>query len=209
MLCSEEALSYADPVECAVTTPTGSIYNGFEVDPSNIVVISIIRAGDSMLDSFMHTVPEASVGKILIQRDEETALPKLFYSKVPRLEGKFVIILDPMLATGGSAKSAIDVCVEKGANISRTIFANVVASPEGIAYLRGSFPDLTIVTGGIDEGLDEKVRVICICLSHIWICYSIFWLFRRNTLFPDLAISEIVILEHCSRAFIQLVFSKN
>ena len=164
---SEEALAYANPVQCAVTTPTGAIYNGFEINVSNIVVISIIRAGDSMLDAFMRTVPEATVGKILIQRDEETALPKLFYSKVPRLEGKFVVILDPMLATGGSAKYAIDVCVEKGADISRTIFANVVASPQGIDFLRTNFPDLTIVTGGIDEGLNEKV-----CIANTAIIYD-------------------------------------
>lgn len=154
---SEETITYANPVDSVVQTMTGCEYAGLDIDPSNIVVISIIRAGDSMLDVFMGIVPEAKVGKILIQRDEETCLPVLFYSKVPPLAGKTVIILDPMLATGGSAKTAIEVCVAKGADIGRTIFSNVVASPQGIAFLQQHFPEMTIVTGAIDEGLNEKV----------------------------------------------------
>lgn len=69
--------------------------------------MSIIRAADSMLESFNAIAPEASVGKILIQRDEETALPKLYYSKLPPLDGKKIILLDPMLATG---KALILIC---------------------------------------------------------------------------------------------------
>jgi uracil phosphoribosyltransferase len=92
-----------------------------------------------------------------LQRDEETSLPKLFYSKVPDLRDKVVIVLDPMLATGGSAKVAIDVCVSFGADINKLIFANVVASPQGIALLHQHFPALTIVTGRVDEGLNAKV----------------------------------------------------
>lgn len=159
---SEEAITFANPINASVTTPTGASFEGLGIDPSQIVVISIIRAGDSMLDSFMRVVPEAVVGKILIQRNEETSQPVLFYSKVPSLVGKTVIVLDPMLATGGSAKVAIEVCVAAGADISKTIFVNVVASPQGVALLQSHFPDMTIVTGGIDDGLNEKVCV-CVC----------------------------------------------
>jgi uracil phosphoribosyltransferase len=93
-----------------IRTPTGIILNNVErFDPKRVVAVSIIRAGDSMLDSFLSICTDVQVGKILIQRDEETAQPKLIYYKVPNLTGKQVILLDPMLATGGSAKSAIQV----------------------------------------------------------------------------------------------------
>jgi len=91
-------LAYVQRKNVDVVTPTGSTYSGYEiVDESNIVAISIIRAGDSLLDAFMEVCPGAQVGKILIQRDEETALPHLFYSKLPSLTGKYVVLLDPML----------------------------------------------------------------------------------------------------------------
>ena len=83
-----------------VTTPTKAVYDGEFVDVSDVVVIPIIRAGDAMLEAFLGVVPDASVGKILIQRDEETAMPKLFYSKLPTLTSRKVVLVDPMLATG-------------------------------------------------------------------------------------------------------------
>lgn len=110
----EEGLAYIQPVSKIVNTPTNSLYDGIEIDQKSIVAVSIIRAGDSMLDSFMSVAPEAVVGKILIQRDEETAKPILYYSKLPSLIGKNIALLDPMLATGGSANAAIKVLIERG-----------------------------------------------------------------------------------------------
>ena len=115
-----------------VFTPTGSLIQGVFRDLSNIVAVSIIRAGDSMLDTFLATAPEAVVGKILIQRNEETAEPMLYYSKLPDMKGKKVFLLDPMLATGGSALSAVKCLLEKGADPKDIVFVNVVACPEGI-----------------------------------------------------------------------------
>ena len=143
--------------EETISTPVpGYTCVGSVVDQTNIVAISIIRAADSMLDTFMSVVPEASVGKILIQRDEETAEPKLFYSKLPSLVGKRVILLDPMLATGGSAKCAIEVLLQNGATIDKIMFVSVLGCPEGAAYLQNAFPDLTIFTGKLDGGLTSK-----------------------------------------------------
>lgn len=104
------------------------------------MAVSIIRAGDSMLDVFMDVAPEASVGKILIQRDEETAQPVLFYSKLPPLAGKNVVLIDPMLATGGSARCAIEVLIKAGAEEGRITFLNVLCCPEGIRHLTAAFP---------------------------------------------------------------------
>lgn len=140
-----------------VTTPTDSIYNGQVVDTSSIVAVSVIRAGDALLESFTSIVPDAAVGKILIQRNEETKTPILFYSKLPPLESKIVILLDPMLATGGSAKTAIEVLISSGATEDNIVFINVVSCPEGITALLSKYPRIRIVTGEIDEGLNENV----------------------------------------------------
>lgn len=141
-----------------VTTPTNCTYAGEVVDADQMVVISIMRAGDSMLSCFLSVAPEATVGKILIQRNEETAEPQLYYSKLPSLVDKDIVLLDPMLATGGSALAALKVLVDNGAERNRISFLNVVSCPEGLKRLLDAFPDLQIVTGQIDERLNEKVR---------------------------------------------------
>ena len=156
----EEALGVLG-TETTVDTPVaGETSTGPVVDQSNMVAVSIIRAADSMLDTFMHVVPEASIGKILIQRDEETALPKLYYSKLPPMEGKQIMLLDPMLATGGSALCAVEVLVEMGVDPKNIMFVNVLGCPEGIKALEEGYPTMTIFTGKIDKGLNEK-RYIC------------------------------------------------
>lgn len=161
---AEEGLSYVNPIPVTITTPVGPehVYKGIQNDLSSIVVVSIIRAGDSLLDVIMELVPECSVGKILIQRDEVTAEPKLFYSKLPSsLEGKSIILVDPMLATGGSAIVAIKILLEKpGVQQKNVVFLNVVACPEGLANIHKHYPDVTIVTGSIDNNLNEK-KYIC------------------------------------------------
>ncbi len=90
-------------------------------------------------------------------RNEETAEPVLFYSKLPSLIGRTVVLIDPMLATGGSAVCAVNVLVEKGADIHNIFFFNVVSCPEGLQNMQKTFPDLNIITGAVDEKLDEKV----------------------------------------------------
>lgn len=152
----EEAIGYLAN-EATIATPVDSFtVTGPVVNQSNIVAVSIIRAADSMMESFMTVVPEASVGKILIQRDEETAEPKLFYSKLPKLEGKQIILLDPMLATGGSAKCAVEVLLKAGASEDQIMFINVLGCPEGIQMLSTAHPRMTIFAGKVDGGLTEK-----------------------------------------------------
>lgn len=157
----EEALLYVQPRDVQVETPVpGCIFDGVTVATDSIVAISIIRAGDSMLDIFLELVPEASAGKILIQRNEETASPEHFYSKVPPLKDKNVVLLDPMLATGGSAIVAIRIVIERGALEENITFVNVISCPEGLAAIRGTFPRVKIVTGFIDSGLNKKKYIV-------------------------------------------------
>lgn len=161
ILC-EEGLSYINNTSKIITTPTNCTYHGEEVNTNNIVVISIIRAGDSLLDCFLKIVPEAQVGKILIQRDEATAEPMLFYNKLPTSieTNKMIVLVDPMLATGGSAKKAIEILIDKGVLIENIVFLNVVSCPEGIDMLITSFPNLRIITAEIDVQLNEKAYII-------------------------------------------------
>ncbi len=141
------------------------------IDHSSLVAVSIVRAGDSMLDSFLAIAPEASVGKILIQRDEETAEPILFYCKLPQLLNKKIILLDPMLATGGSAKCAVQVLLDKGAREEDITFFNVLSCPEGVSAILTAFPKMKIVTGEIDPCLNEKV-MLCIAVLFFIIVSS-------------------------------------
>ena len=154
------SLAYLNPQDTVVTTPTGLTYAGTSIiNESEVVAVSVVRAGDSMLESFMRICPLASAGKILIQRDEATALPTLFYQKLPPLQEKYVVLLDPMLATGHTAIMAIRELLAKGASIDKLLFVNVVASPEGIAYVHSHYPTLLIITAEIDQGLNEKVSL--------------------------------------------------
>jgi len=156
----EEGLAELDPISTTVLTPTGCEYAGETVDTSKIVAVSIIRAADSMLDCFLQLVPEAAVGKILIQRNEETAEPELYYSKLPPLEGKKIVLMDPMLATGGSALCAIQVLIDKGAKPEQIVFMNVVSCPEGLKRMSDAYPTIKVVTGEIDEKLNEKSYIV-------------------------------------------------
>ena len=101
------------------------------------------------------------IGKILIQRDEETALPKLYYSKLPKdISSRYVFLLDPMLATGGSAQKAIEVLKESNVPEKNIYFLNLIASPEGIKSMHENFPEVTIVTTGIDRCLNERKFIL-------------------------------------------------
>ena len=159
---AEEGLSYINPVETIVQTPVDECtFQGIRNDLHNIVVVSIIRAGDSLLDVVMELVPECAVGKILIQRNEATAEAELFYSKLPPLANKNIMLVDPMLATGGSAIVAIRILLEKPDVTQKNItFLNVVSCPEGLKNITDAYPEVTVITGCIDERLNER-KYIC------------------------------------------------
>lgn len=101
------------------------------------------------------------IGKILIQRDEETALPKLYYSKLPHdVVDRYCLLLDPVLATGGSAVKAIEVLLAHGVHEDRIIFLNLLAAPEGIEAVLSRFPKVQIITAVVDEGLNAKKYIV-------------------------------------------------
>ncbi|PRP88954.1 uracil phosphoribosyltransferase [Planoprotostelium fungivorum] len=159
-LVIEEALGYLPFASQDVTTPTGSVYNGVEFT-GKVCGVSIVRAGESMENALRASCRDIRIGKILIQRDEDTGLPKLFYSKLPKdISERHVLLLDPMLATGGSACQAVEVLVEAGVKPDRIIFVNLIAAPEGIQVMTERFPEIKIVTAEVDEKLNEKKYII-------------------------------------------------
>ncbi|KAI9809597.1 MAG: Uracil phosphoribosyltransferase, synthesizes UMP from uracil [Sarcosagium campestre] len=116
-----------------------------------------MRAGEAMEQGLRDCCRSVRIGKILIQRDEETCEPRLFYDKLPEdISDRWVLLLDPMFATGGSATMAVDVLKSRGVPEEHILFLNLIASPEGINSFAQRFPKLRVVTAFVDQGLDEK-----------------------------------------------------
>jgi uracil phosphoribosyltransferase len=138
-------------VQC--TTPL-EITSG-EMLARGIILVPVLRAGLGFLDGFLDLIPQASVAHIGLARNERTLLPESYYMKHPPvLRGSDVIILDPMLATGGSAIQAVRSLREAGARSLR--FACMVAAPEGVAALTDVFPDLPVFAAALDRCLNDS-----------------------------------------------------
>ena len=139
--------------EKIVETPLENT-TGFEI-ADELVVVPILRAGLGMVDGFVRYVPEARVGHLGMYRDESTHEPVDYYSSIPGgIETAQVVVVDPMLATGGSASGAISHLKKLGAQ--RFIFVCLVAAPEGVENLAAKHPDVKIITATLDRELDDN-----------------------------------------------------
>jgi uracil phosphoribosyltransferase len=124
-----------------------------------LALISILRAGNGLLDGVLDLIPSARVGFVGLYRDEETLQPVQYYFKVPdALDERLVIAVDPMLATGNSSVAAIDLLKEAGA--TNILFLCLLAAPEGVARMKEAHPDVRIVTASVDEKLNEIGYII-------------------------------------------------
>jgi uracil phosphoribosyltransferase len=147
-----EALRDLPVEEVAVQTPleatTGS-------RPSPITVIAVLRAGLGMVDAFLRLMPDAAVGHLGMRRNEETLEPEDYYESLPEgIDTSTVFVVDPMLATGGSAAAALRRLRTAGARDLRLVC--LVAAPEGVAAVHAEHPDVPIVAATLDRGLDER-----------------------------------------------------
>jgi uracil phosphoribosyltransferase len=125
----------------------------------NIIIVPILRAGLGMVQGFLDILPDAHVGHIGIQRNEETLQPNGYYSKIPsEIEASLVILLDPMLATGGSASSALKYVKEQGSE--DLLFACVVAAPEGVQKINSDHPGIKIYAAALDRELNSKGYIL-------------------------------------------------
>ncbi len=124
-----------------------------------LALVSILRAGNGLLDGVLDLIPSARVGFVGLYRDEETLTPVQYYFKVPKeLEDRGVIVVDPMLATGNSSVAAIDLLKQAGATDIR--FMCLLAAPEGVARMKEAHPDVPIVTAALDEKLNEVGYIV-------------------------------------------------
>jgi uracil phosphoribosyltransferase len=153
LLLIAEATRDLPTAEAAVETP-------LEVTPARrlegrVVAVPVLRAGLGMLEAFLDIVPSAEVGYYGLERDERTALARRYYEKLPGdLSEAIVFLLDPMLATGGSAASAIAGLHDRGARAVRLLC--IVAAPEGVAHLEETAPEAEVFTAALDRGLDDR-----------------------------------------------------
>ena len=157
VLLAAEALRDLPTQAASVTSPMGTA-QGRRID-ADVVVVPVLRSGLGMLDAVLELLPSARVGHIGLQRDEQTAVASQYYSKLPHgLEHSYVLMVDPMLATGGSAVAALDLLKRAGARDIRILC--IVAAPEGIALVEQHFPDVRIFTPAIDQGLNDKKFIV-------------------------------------------------
>ncbi|MFC1659980.1 uracil phosphoribosyltransferase [Gemmatimonadota bacterium] len=121
-------------------------------------VVPILRAGLGMVDAVLRLVPSARVGHVGLYRDEETIRPVQYYLKVPPPEGRVFIVVDPMLATGGSAVAAVKMLKGLGAGSIR--FMCIVSAPEGVEAMLKAHPEVPVFAASLDEGLDENCYIL-------------------------------------------------
>jgi uracil phosphoribosyltransferase len=125
----------------------------------DVILVPVLRAGLGMVNGFLQIIPEAKVGHIGLQRDEETLKPIEYYYKVPKnLKMAEVIMIDPMLATGGSASEALKYLKQRGA--TKLVFTCLVAAPEGIKRIETNHPDIKIFAAALDRELNSKGYIL-------------------------------------------------
>ena len=152
-----EALKNIKTKEVTVTTPMADAQCK-KID-TDLVVVPILRAGVGMLDGILELVPTARVGFVGLFRDEETKKPITYYERFPpQIQGGTCIVIDPMLATGGSTVAALDLLKQSGAD--NIVVICIVTCPEGLQLVEECHPDVPIVTASIDDHLDERKYIV-------------------------------------------------
>ena len=152
-----EALKNIKTREVTVETPVATA--ACQQIDTDIVVVPILRAGVGMLEGILELVPTARVGFVGLYRDEETKQPVTYYERFPRqIKGGTCIVIDPMLATGGSTVAALDLLKNSGAE--DIVVICIVTCPEGIALVEKAHPDVKIYAASIDERLNEKKYIV-------------------------------------------------
>ncbi len=129
------------------------------LEGKKLALVSILRAGNGLMDGILELIPSARVGFVGLYRDPETLQPVQYYSKLPKeLDARMTIVVDPMLATGNSSAAAIDLI--KAAGATNIKFLCLLASPEGVARMAEAHPDVQIVTAALDERLDDHGYIV-------------------------------------------------
>ena len=157
ILCYE-AMKDAKTYETEIETPIKKMTT-HKIDENHYAFVPILRAGTGMLDGIINVIPNAKIGHIGMYRDEKTFIPNVYFFKVPKdIDKREVIILDPMLATGGSGLDAIELLKKEG--VTEIKFLCIIAAPEGIERIEKEHPDVQIYCAAIDEKLNENAYIV-------------------------------------------------
>jgi len=156
LLLALEATRDLQTIEKDIDTPLEPMKGRVLAQP--LVVVPILRAGLGMLQPFHDIFPDVSVGYVGLERDHKTAIARSYYCKLPPLEGARVLVVDPMLATGGSAAQAITLVKANGA--SQVGFVCIVAAPEGVKTIQSAHPDVSIHAGVVDRQLNDSKYIL-------------------------------------------------
>jgi len=151
MEATKEVPTREEPVETPMGTTTGHRL-------SDVVAVAVLRAGLGMLDAVVDLIPQVKVGFAGVQRNEETAEPIEYYVNLPQVDGASVLILEPMLATGGSLCWAVEKAKEAGATDITALC--VVTAPEGVARMYADHPDVRIVAAAADQHLNDTHYIV-------------------------------------------------
>jgi len=158
MLMGYEALRDLPLEDITVKTPITTT-TAQQISGKKLAIVPILRAGLGMVNGLLALVPSAKVGHIGLYRDHETLEPHEYYCKLPDdIENRQVILLDPMLATGGSASAAINFIKQRGCNHIKLM--NIIAAPEGVERVQRDHPDVPVFIGCLDEKLNEHAYIV-------------------------------------------------
>ena len=150
----KDAKTYETEIETPIKKMTTH-----KIDENHYAFVPILRAGTGMLDGIINVIPNAKIGHIGMYRDEKTFKPNVYFFKVPKdIDKREVIILDPMLATGGSGLDAIELLKKEG--VTEIKFLCIIAAPEGIERIEKTHPDVQIYCAAIDEKLNENAYIV-------------------------------------------------
>jgi uracil phosphoribosyltransferase len=141
------------PIETPLEAMTGRV-----LSHESLVVVPILRAGLGMVQPFLDIFPDVSVGYIGLERDHSTAVARSYYCKLPKVAGRRVLLVDPMLATGGSAVKAIEVVRQHGG--TDITLVSIVSSPEGVAEVAQHYPKIPLYTAALDRELNAKKYIL-------------------------------------------------
>ena len=157
LLLAIEATTDIATEEKIIHTPLEAM-TGRVLSHASLVVVPILRAGLGMVQPFTDIFPDVSIGYVGLERDHETARARSYYCKLPPLAGRHVFIVDPMLATGGSAVQALSVVKQHGATDARLVC--IVSAPEGVAEVEKYHPGTLIHTAALDRSLNDKKYIL-------------------------------------------------
>ena len=157
-LIAAEVLKQIKFKKIKIQTP---IQNTWGIEISNhIIIVPILRAGLGLIEGFVKFLPNVEKGHIGLYRDEQTYQPVEYLCKLPKVNNKTILVLDPMLATGNSSSAAIDLIKERGVKVKNIKLVSLLAAPEGIKNIRKNHKDLHIFTCSLDKGLNKKKYIV-------------------------------------------------